>query len=276
PNPIAAPDSTTTYSVLVIDDCNNPFTDTITVFVDGDTVFFELGNDTTLCQGQPLRLDATSFGDDTVTYRWNTGATTPTLTPTRSGRYSVTVTVDEFCVADDRIRVEFIPLPSAALPPDTTFCLGDSLWLAASFPDATITWQDGSQTDSFLVLESGTYAVTVSNPCGEAESSIDVLVEDCEQVFFPNVFSPDGDGINDRFHPLDGGDVEIVEIFQVFDRWGGLVHEAKDFLPNDPKRGWDGRVGGRDAVPGVYVWWARVRFRNGVEARLEGDVLLIR
>ena len=102
PNPIAAPEETTTYLVEVLDDCNNPFYDTITVFVDGDTVFFEIGADTTICEGQPLQLDATSVGLNSVEYLWPNGApplslmyngpaSTPSLSPWISTAYRTIV-----------------------------------------------------------------------------------------------------------------------------------------------------------------------------------------
>lgn len=277
PNPIAKPDQTTTYLVEVTDACNNPFFDSITVFVDGDTVFFDLGPDTTICEGQFLLLDATSSGTDTVTYRWTLGQTSPSIQVGQSGLYSVTVTIDNYCVADDRVSLTVIPLPKATLGPDTSLCLGQRLLL-----DATTTgspqyfWQDGTLSPTYEVTQAGVYTVTASNICGEKKATVAVAYEDCRQVYFPSVFSPNGDGINDLFLPFDGGDVSEVRFFRVFDRWGGQVYEASGFRPNDFSAGWDGEHRGQKANPGLYVWVAEVVFRDGETALMKGEVALVR
>ncbi len=278
PNPIAAPDQTTTYVVEVFDDCNNPFFDSLTVFIDGDTVFFELGPDTTLCQGQPLQLDATSVGTNNVVYQWSHGATAPVIDAPYSGIYTVTVTVDGYCVADDRIGVNRIPLPgNVDLGPDVVLCFGQELVLdATTIGDPTYLWEDGLVSPQRTVVEEGFYSVNISNICGIGSTSIFVGYEDCRQVFFPNAFSPNNDGLNDVFLPFDGGDVEQVLVLKIFDRWGGLVFENGAFLPNDLAAGWDGQMKGRAVEQGVYTWLAEVVFRDGFVQQLVGDVTLVR
>ncbi|MEZ4738653.1 MAG: CotH kinase family protein [Flavobacteriales bacterium] len=73
-----------------------------------------------------------------------------------------------------------------------------------------------------------------------------------EYTFYaPNAFTPNGDGINDVFHPMGQViDLETFE-FQVFDRWGGLIFET-----DDPNKGWDGTAGGTLLPDGVYVYRA--------------------
>ena len=278
PNPIAAPEETTTYVVEVFDDCNNPFFDTVTVFIDGDTVFFELGVDTTICEGDPFQLDATSLGLSSVEYQWSTGATTPVIDPVFSGLYTVTVTVDQYCVSDDRIAVNVIPLPGYVdIGSNAVLCLGKVLELdATTSGDPQYLWEDGTTSPLRTVDQPGLYAVHISNICGESTNSLFVEYEDCRQVFFPNAFSPNDDGINDVFIPFHNGDVAQVVYFKIFDRWGGLVFENFGFQPNDFTAGWAGKLAGQPANPGVYVWMAEVVFRDGFVQLLEGDVVLIR
>jgi len=277
PNPIASPDTTTTYIVDVLDACNNPFSDSITVFIDGDTVFFDLGPDTTICEDNPLTLDATSYGTNSVDYQWNNGSTSPTLQVSQSGFYAVTVTIDQYCVADDRVYIEVTPLPWPFLGVDTVLCLEDTLLLNASTtgnPDYL--WSTGATGPELTVTEPGFYQVTASNQCRDAKAGIDVGFEDCRQVYFPEAFSPNDDGINDIFYPQDGGDVELILEMRIYNRWGGLVFENLDFRPNDPSSGWDGRHKGKRLNPGVYTWLARIRFRDGKEEWRSGAVTLIR
>ncbi len=277
PDPIASPDTTTTYFVEVLDDCNIPFYDTITIFVDGDTVFFDLGPDTLICEGSGYLLDATSFGNDTVTYQWHNGWTGATLEPVSSGTYSVTVTVDQYCVADDRVTLEVMPLPRLPQWTDEVLCEGDSLTLDGTSPGMPeYRWHDGLTGPVRVVTEPGTYVLTASNSCGEDKAVADIAFEDCRQVYFPNAFSPNDDGFNDAFYPQDDGDVERIRVLRVFDRWGELVFESADVPPNDPASGWRGSWRGRPAPAGTYVWMAEVLFRDGHEAVLSGTVTLLR
>ena len=278
PNPIAAPAETTTYTVEVTDDCHIPFFDSLTVFVDGDTVFFDLGPDTVFCQGGNALLDATSSGTDTVVYQWSNGADTPFINPTLSGNYAVTVTLDDYCMADDRVRVNVIPLPeNIDLGPDTVLCFGQAILLdASSGGNPNYEWPDGSTSPVFEVTEAGKYSVFVVNQCGEGEASVLVGYEDCRQVYFPTAFSPNGDGINDVFLPFDGGGVSQIRQFKIFDRWGGLVFENHNFPPSDFAEGWNGTARGEAVSPGVYVWLAEVEFRDGYVEMRKGEVVVVK
>ncbi len=275
-NPIAAPAQTAEYQVEILDACGNTFFDTINVIVDGDTVFFDLGVDTSICEGESLVLDATSFGNNSVVYEWSTGQATPTIAASQTRLYSVTVSIDDYCKADDRKAITVIPLPKATLGPDTSLCLRQTLLLdATTTGDPSYLWQNGATSPMLTVTGPGTYTVLASNICGAKEASINVAYEDCRQVYFPNAFSPDGDGINDAFMPLDGGDVGMVHSLRIFDRWGGLVYELYDFKPNALGQGWDGFAKGKPASQGIYVWMAELEFKDGFRQLMAGEVMVL-
>ena len=99
---------------------------------------------------------------------------------------------------------------------------------------------------------------------------------DFYQVYFPNAFSPNGDGFNDHFTVFGREDLEGIVSLQVFDRWGGLLFSGKDLPPNDESSGWDGKFNGRPAPAGVYVYSVVLRMDDGVERRRSGAVLLVR
>jgi gliding motility-associated-like protein len=97
------------------------------------------------------------------------------------------------------------------------------------------------------------------------------------EVYIPNVFSPNGDGVNDYFfisgHP-EG--IRNIPLLQIYDRWGGLVYERVDALPNLPEQGWDGKARGDDINPGVFVYVAHLVHADGKEEVRTGDVTLVR
>ena len=95
-------------------------------------------------------------------------------------------------------------------------------------------------------------------------------------VYIPNAFSPNGDGINDEIMIFANPGVELVEEFLIFDRWGELVFENTNFLPNDADQGWDGKLKGEKMSPAVFTWFAKVRYLDGEKQMFKGDVVLVR
>ena len=70
--------------------------------------------------------------------------------------------------------------------------------------------------------------------------------------------------------------IEQINFFQVFTRWGEPVFLAENFQPNDPQFGWDGRFRGEELDPAVFVWVAEVAFVDGRKEVIKGDVTLVR
>jgi hypothetical protein len=120
------------------------------------------------------------------------------------------------------------------------------------------------------------YGVVVTDTAGcRAEDRLLVVLEKDRPVYIPNVFHPSG-AENTTFYVQAGpGVVEVVEM-EVFDRWGERVFRAERLAPNVREQGWDGLVRGNPANPGVFVYYARIRFDDGIEILYKGDVTLLR
>jgi gliding motility-associated-like protein len=97
----------------------------------------------------------------------------------------------------------------------------------------------------------GCYAVTAIDSFGN-ESAFSVLscVDNCIDYKLPNVFTPNGDGLNDYFRPNPYSFVERVDM-KIYNRWGNLV-----FRTEDPDINWDGKQMNSDRLvsPGVYYY----------------------
>ena len=87
--------------------------------------------------------------------------------------------------------------------------------------------------------------VTSDSGC-VASDSIHIFVQ-CKDSYLlmPNAFTPNNDNLNDYFYPLTRGIKSIIR-FSIYDRFGNLVFEARNFPPNDKTYGWNGRVSGAD------------------------------
>lgn len=96
-------------------------------------------------------------------------------------------------------------------------------------------------------------------------------------VYAPNAFRPEaGEGNNDRFYlSADAGVVQIRRLL-ILDRWGDLVFLRENFPPNQPDAGWDGRVRGGFAPPGVYVFRAELEMLDGKTVVKTGEIALVR
>ncbi len=177
------------------------------------------------------------------------------------------------------------------LGPDTTVYLGQSISLSlnniVNYPDRVerlVVTPEGLLDSVFCddceitPLYSFRYRATVidSNGCKAADDRL-VIVDKTRNVYIPNIFKPDAPNENSLFM-IFGDERQVVNIktFQVYDRWGALVHEYYDFKPNDISSGWDGSVRGDKATPAVFVYYAEIEFIDGETVLYKGDVMLYR
>lgn len=164
--------------------------------------------------------------------------------------------------------------PQLDLGNDTTLCKVEGFELSVDPAFSQVSWSDGTAGNSFAAPGPGLYwAEGISGGCLDRDSILLYEPEHrCEcQIYLPNVFSPNGDGLNDVFSPLTPCTLEDYEM-AVFDRWGKML-----FRSTDPASGWDGATGGRPAPSGVYAYWLRRRFAyDAAPSILKGELLLLR
>lgn len=91
-------------------------------------------------------------------------------------------------------------------------------------------------------------------------------------IFVPNAFTPNGDGLNDRMYPILVGMMRL-NYFRVFNRWGQLVFQTNS---SDPANGWDGRVRSKEQGIDTYTWTAEAVDPFGMVIRRNGNFVLIR
>ncbi|MCB9267164.1 MAG: gliding motility-associated C-terminal domain-containing protein [Lewinellaceae bacterium] len=132
-------------------------------------------------------------------------------------------------------------------------------------------------------LESLEYELTVVDVNGcEGFGSVFVELDANRNIYIPNVFSPNGDGVNDEFRIYPCVGVTNIATVNIFDRWGDLVFQDSDL---DVSNGlycigglplWDGRLKGSDMKPDVYVYVIEVEFLDNVRLAYRGDVSILR
>ena len=223
----------------------------------------DFGNDTTLCQGESVMLDATTAG---ASYTWSDNSTGATFLVDQEGTYWATVTVNG-CSATDSIRVDFEPLPTIDAGPDPTLCRGGTLLLDATTANGSYLWQDGSTGPTFTVHQEGFYSVTVSANGCTTTASIFIPEEVCSGTLeMPNIFTPNSDGRNDLFIPLSFRGIVSMHT-TILNRWGQVIFET-----DLPSIGWNGK----DTPEGTYFWTASYVDVDGNRKSVEGYVTLLR
>lgn len=241
-----------------------------------------------VCFDDPLQLRA-SGGDH---YSWYdnaaltntpvtldcTGCPEPkALPPVGDISYYVLVTNSVGCKDTLKADITVNPLPVIeSFPEDTTIAYGKSAQLYVTGGEI-YTWYPGSTlNDSYSPMPLATprettyYEVIGTNEfgCRSTDTSI-VRINFRSEVFMPNAFSPNGDGVNDVFK-IENLKFQKVLEFRVFDRWGNQMYESTD------TKGWDGAYKGKKANPDVYYYIIRLGYADEMVETYKGDVTLIR
>ena len=203
-----------------------------------------------------------------------------------AGDYQLTALDSEGCEYAENFTIQEPSGVFVELGGDLEIQLGDSVWLSPVYPPTVnvFSWSNPedlscgdcpepyahpSETTAF------TLTVTDGNGC-QATDDVLIIVDPRLLVYAPNVFSPNGDGINDHFTLFSGGQIERLTKLQVFDRWGAQLFVATDIQPGIPALGWDGTHKGKAMGPGVYVFWAELLLLNGEVEILKGEVMLVK
>lgn len=175
-----------------------------------------------------------------------------TFVPIISGDDTVKYTVQvNGCFSDTSKYTRVFGLPNLGIGPDTTLCREEFIKYDISFPNSTYLWSTGSTSPFIRITEPGTYTANLFNICDTLTSTVVVTYRDYDcNFFFPNAFTPNGDGLNDIFLPYFEVDVIGME-FNVFNRWGEVI-----FTSTDLTKGWDGTYKGEAVQDGVYMWTA--------------------
>ncbi|MCE3281490.1 MAG: cell surface protein [Chitinophagaceae bacterium] len=290
PNPIASPVTTTQYVVTGYNGFGCAGRDTILITVP-QPIDVIAGPDAVMCIGQTRQLNATGA----TTYVWSpatglsaTNIPNPVASPTFTTIYRVIGYDAHNCFQDTAyVTIGVGNYPTVNAGTDHTVATGTLVNLAPTVtngPIALWTWSPSNDlscancpTPVATAKKDICYNVTATNFFGCSGSDSVCIKVFCEssQVFIPNAFTPDGDGINDILTVRAKG-VKSIKSFRVFNRWGQLVFEKANFTPNIDSQGWDGKVKGIPAPPDVYVYTCEVVCENDIPYTYKGNVAIIK
>lgn len=233
-----------------------------------------LGNDTLLCFGSSLQLSV----DPGYEYiKWSTAETTPDIQVGKGGEY--TVTVANACdTLSDTIQVEVLLeiVINADVQPKVAKVL-DSIYFVQVEPKdyASLLWEFGdgaassNRSTTHAFSHAGKYTATLKITDKHSCSAIrdfEILINNHDYVV-PNVFTPNGDGINDEFGVFGEG-ISNVRM-EIYNRWGNRIYTSNSI--------WDGRsISGENAASGVYFYLLSFDQIGRETQKLQGEISLLR
>ncbi|WP_169739285.1 gliding motility-associated C-terminal domain-containing protein [Dyadobacter crusticola] len=275
------------YEIWVRDALGCADTKTIDIFPVQE-LSINLPADTTICAGASLYLPVVG---NATQYVWEPGpgisninATEQVVRPMETTTYTVTGTLD--CkTAAKSVTVRVTPAMTLQLTPDTQVEPNTPVQLTALSPEVSgianvrYQWNPPTGLDDPQVYNpiatvdrDQFYAVEVSSPEGcSVRGNVRITVRAKSfLILMPDVFTPNGDGLNDTFHPENGSEIRFQD-FKIYNRWGEVV-----FASANNAFVWDGKVGGRDAQEGNYLYRIEGTTFQGRKVTKEGVLLLKR
>lgn len=268
----ASPANTTTYVVTVTDANGCSGGDSVDIKVIPPFPL-QVKEEEAICSGQSVVLVASGA----ATYQWinnttglnNTAIPNPAATPSATTTYTVTGTDADKCFTDTaEVKVVVNKLPVADAGVGSVILTGTSYQLRPSASSDVVKWSwspPGSLSCSDCMfpiaspLVPQVYALMVTNAAGcTASDTVSVRLFCSEsRIYIPNTFTPNGDGVNDMFL-ISGDGISTVHYLRIYNRWGSLVFERKDFQPGDKSSAWNGRYKGGLVPQGSYVYFTEM------------------
>jgi len=282
-----------TLNVTTQSNCTSSFSDSILVY---RTPAPSIESRDTICINTAEPFIGLLQNADTLTnWQWNFGngqtssQQNSIVTYTAAGDYSVQLTAANKigCTADTTKSIHVVALPTATPSEDPiTIPVGTGTNLLMNYTGdiERYTWTPPirlSCTDCPTPFANPQYTTTYNvqledrHGCMNSGELTIIVVCGKENVFIPNTFSPNGDGRNEVFYPKGTGLFRIKSM-RIFNRWGEIVFEKKEFAANDASAGWNGTFKGKAASPDVYIYSMEILCENNTIIPFKGNVTLLR
>lgn len=288
-SPLAAPDFTTNYKVLTTNQFGCIKSDSVLVKVI-QPFRISISPTDTLCIGESTQLQASGAHH----YSWAPASglscllcPAPIANPDQTTTYRVVGFDNENCFTDTGyIRIVVGDQLKVDLGPDQKLSTGTILPIQPIVLNGPIRTNYWSPSNDISCINCPSPTITVKKDACyilDAESIYGCKASDTlcisvfcssSQVFIPNAFTPDGDGLNDILM-VRGTGIKIVKKFIIFNRWGEVVFDKQNFNVNDSRFGWDGKIRGVKASPDVYVYLVEVACENDTIYSYKGNVTII-
>ncbi len=243
-----------------------------------------------LCTGQQVTLRASAAEN----YQWSppaglssTTTANPVASPSITTQYKLLAYDSANCFRDSAfVNISVFPYPAVDAGPDKIIPVGSGITLSPAYSGDVVRWQwlppagltcTNCPSPVASPKNNTTYTIVATNNGGCISTDKVTIIVTCggENVFIPNAFSPNGDGVNDVFLPRGRG-IFRIQSMRIFSRWGETVYARTNFLANDLSAGWNGKYKNVAANPDVYTYIIEVICDNSEVIPFTGNILLLR
>jgi gliding motility-associated-like protein len=237
-----------------------------------------------VCEGMSVNLSATS--SDGGNFKWtpalglsNDTIPNPVASPRDSTSYKVVVTNSYGCKDSAYLNVNVFRNVAIDAGPDKTIVSGDSIILNGSVKGTAVNFNwtpfvfmndSHSVNPKVYPLQDIVYTLNATSTVGCGEGSDDVRVKVYNTIVVPNAFTPNGDGINDKFQLIAFDNYKPVKLI-IYNRFGTLIFKATDAY-----RSWDGKFKGILQPAGTYVYYLELKSITGKKVVKRGTIMLLR
>jgi gliding motility-associated-like protein len=121
-----------------------------------------------------------------------------------------------------------------------------------------------------------TLRITDTDKGCNATDAVTIYVDKTRNLYIPNAFTPNADGVNDVFMVYAAKGIKTIKTFRIFDRWGERLYDAYNLQPNDELAGWNGIFKGKPMPPDVYVYYIEVEYLDNYTEPHKGSLNLLR
>ncbi|MDQ6762384.1 MAG: PKD domain-containing protein [Bacteroidota bacterium] len=282
----------TKYYITATNQFSCTATDSISVKVYTPFTAVPISSNNYICLNDSLQLNVDPPGKKIIWSPTNTLSNNsvygPIASPRQNTIYTATLIDSAGCFTSSTdINVRVNSLPTVDAGPDKIYPFNSIFSINPLYSNNIVSYNwsplnlvgcSSCPNLNGVATSSNTFFISVTSDSGcIAKDSINIFIE-CKDanVLMPNAFTPNNDNINDYFYPLTRGIKSIIR-FSIYDRFGKLVYEAKNFPPNSKAFGWNGQVKGSDqSTTTVYVYYVEALCDLGEKLLRKGSVVLIR
>ena len=237
-----------------------------------------------ICEGMSENLSATSSGGGSFKWTPASGLSDdaipdPVASPRDSTTYKVVVTNSYGCKDSATLKLDVFRNVAINAGPDKIIISGDTVILNGSVKGTAVNlnWTPSvsindvhSVNPKVYPREDIVYTLNAVSTVGCGAASEEVKVKVYSKIVVPSAFTPNGDGLNDKFQLIAFDNYKPVRLI-IYNRWGKLIFNAAGVY-----KSWDGTFNGIPQPAGAYVYYLELQSTSGKKVVKRGTIMLLR
>ena len=247
-------------------------------------------NDTSICEHNSIKLKV-SPSDKKIIWSPVTGLNNannynPISTPNQSTVYLAELTDSAGCFSSTaEINVRVNPKPTVELGNNKLLPYNSIFTFSPGYSSNVVRYEwtpantlscSSCAYPQTTVNDLKSFTIKVTSDSGCVATDNVILAVECNNAYImmPGAFTPNNDGLNDKYYPLTNG-IKYIKRFAIYNRNSQLLFEQKEFMPNNRNFGWDGKYMNTVQPIGAYIYIIEVVCELGQSTVKKGSFMLL-